>query len=438
MVLLSFINPLSDDGKQIVRENGSLDNVNEDNGDLIKAVEQSSGQLDDIDNIPTNLINLSLKRLECYVKKTYAPQEFDLNQYKYLFDKRIAKFDVISFYILAQAIAIRFGPDSRESKEFVESQGFLIERRLFNLSDNESEEIIQRTIDSLDEVKWTHLSDLFSSKKLNLQELVLNNGNIILSEDDFMEIFEDKIKNRDPTTVFKAVIQKETIELIVKSVIKQNIDNYIKEVSKNSSIIDPHPSLVNIADEISKILKVGTNIEIKASSLQQDAFPPCIKNTISGVGSGNRNDAIVLLLTSFLSYARLYPSIFKNKDFRKVSDLDADLKITINEILPLIYDAANRCNPPLFEDDPQEKLNITAKLGFGVYEIPEIKHEGESKWYTPMSCDKIKIHLSSLCKPDATCKKDNVNNPLSYYNRKQWELKKQANSSNSNNNKNDS
>jgi DNA primase large subunit len=42
-----------------------------------------------------------------------------------------------------------------------------------------------------------------------------------------------------------------------------------------------------------------------------------------------------------------------------------------------------------------------------------------------MSCDKIKIHLSSLCKPDATCKK--IGNPLSYYNRKRWELRNSGN-----------
>jgi len=67
---------------------------------------------------------------------------------------------------------------------------------------------------------------------------------------------------------------------------------------------------------------------IKASKLDFDAFPPCIKNTIKGVRAGNRNDAIVLLLTGFLSYARLYPSVFKDRKPHKVSDFDPTLNTT--------------------------------------------------------------------------------------------------------------
>ncbi len=160
---------------------------------------------------------------------------------------------------------------------------------------------------------------------------------------------------------------------------------------------------------------------MKASRLNFDAFPPCIKNTLGGVKAGNRNDAIVLLLTSFLSYARLYPSAFKERKPHKVSDFDPNLNITLNEILPIIYEAADKCEPPLFEDDPQEKLNITAKLGFGLHGIPELENEGESKWYTPMSCEKIQVHLPHLCKPDQSCEK--ISNPLSYYNRRRWELR---------------
>jgi len=43
----------------------------------------------------------------------------------------------------------------------------------------------------------------------------------------------------------------------------------------------------------------------------------------------------------------------------------------------------------------------------------ELKHEGETIWYTPMSCEKVKLHMPSLCKPDKTCKR--IGNPLSYY-----------------------
>ena len=78
---------------------------------------------------------------------------------------------------------------------------------------------------------------------------------------------------------------------------------------------------------------------------------------------------------------------------------------------------------PLFEDQPQEKVNINAKMGFGMHETPELKDEGETIWYTPMSCEKVKIHLPSLCKPDADCKK--IGNPLTYYNRKKRMVKKE-------------
>ena len=50
----------------------------------------------------------------------------------------------------------------------------------------------------------------------------------------------------------------------------------------------------------------------------------------------------------------------------------------------------------------------------------DINHEGETKWYTPMSCEKIKIHLPQLCKPDSSCK--GINNPLSCYLIKKYQI----------------
>ena len=183
-----------------------------------------------------------------------------------------------------------------------------------------------------------------------------------------------------------------------------------------------------IPDEISKYNQYyagsgGIYGSVQAGKLNPEAFPPCIKTTVEGVSSGGRNDAIVLLLTSFASYARLYPRIFASDETVKVSDMDPDLSITENEILPLIFDAADNCTPPLFDDQPQEKINIISKLGFGMHETVDINHEGETKWYTPMSCEKIKIHLPNLCHPDKSCK--GINNPLSCYGRKKFQLDKQ-------------
>jgi len=134
----------------------------------------------------------------------------------------------------------------------------------------------------------------------------------------------------------------------------------------------------------------------------------------------------LLLLTPFVSYARLYPAIFINEGVDiKVSDIDSNLTITLNEILPLIYESCDNCSPPLFDDQPQEKLNIISKLGFGMYNEPDLENEGETKWYTPMSCEKIKMHLPQLCKPNKICSK--IGNPLSYYSRAKWQLQKDGN-----------
>ena len=140
--------------------------------------------------------------------------------------------------------------------------------------------------------------------------------------------------------------------------------------------------------------------------------------------SGGRNDAIIMFLTPFISYARLYPSVFSENVTKQISDVDPTLLIVQNEVLPLIFGAAERCIPPLFEDQPQDKINLNAKLGFGMHQILELKNEGETTWYTPMSCEKVKIHLPSLCKPDENCKK--IGNPLSYYNRMIWKVKKES------------
>ena len=91
----------------------------------------------------------------------------------------------------------------------------------------------------------------------------------------------------------------------------------------------------------------------------------------------------------------------------------------------MIYDAANSCSPPLFKDQPQEKININSKLGFGMHSDIKLSHEGETHWYTPMSCEKIKLHMPNLCTPSIDCKK--IGNPLTYYNRKRRLMKRKNN-----------
>ena len=282
-------------------------------------------------------------------------------------------------------------------------------------------------------IKWNSLKDVISSKKLKLTDLLIDEGEIILQSDDFLERFSDKFHDRNPDRMYNILIGDNVKEQILSRLIMQKTEEYIARIKEMSAHVEIHPAILKIAEQLKEFIPEETSKynqyyagsggiygTVQAEKLNPDAFPPCIKTTVEGVSSGGRNDAIVLLLTSFASYARLYPRIFASDETVKVSDMDPDLTITENEILPLIFDAADNCTPPLFKDQPQEKINIISKLGFGMHETVDINHEGETKWYTPMSCEKIKIHLPHLCHPDKSCK--GINNPLSCYGRKKFQL----------------
>jgi DNA primase large subunit len=435
MILKSFINPLSDEGKQIVRKDGGdLERIFDENEQIVDTVYSINAQetSDDV-FIPKNYADLVIKRVEWYIAKKSDP-EYNHKQYAFLFHPEIAKFDLIAFYILCQAVGVKFGPNSRESRAIVELQGQIIENRLEELNSNKrlKEELTQQIMNELivqDIIKWTLLADLLSSKKISLQDLVLMDGNIILDEEEFMEWFEEVISDRQPEKMYRIFIGNRVKELIIIKMIMQNTENYIKSVHEKSNIVEPNPTLLKIAEKVSEVLSKEIRFygsgtgggNVKASPLNVDLFPPCIKKALDGIKSGGRNEVIVLFLTPFLSYARLYPSVFRRDTTVKVSDVDPDLKITKNEILPMIYDAADRCSPPLFDDQPQEKVNINAKLGFGMHSDLSLQHEGETTWYTPMSCEKVKLNMPALCRSDKTCK--SIGNPLSYYTLKSWQKK---------------
>ncbi|ASI99512.1 DNA primase large subunit PriL [Thermococcus celer] len=158
----------------------------------------------------------------------------------------------------------------------------------------------------------------------------------------------------------------------------------------------------------------------EAGPLRFDLFPPCVKIALGGVPSGLRNYAITVLLTSFLSYARLCPNPPK-RDVR-IRDCVSDLSIIEKEILPVIIEAGNRCSPPLFEDQPHEIKNIWYHLGFGLTDRPTLEDSGNSPWYFPPNCSKIRANAPQLCKPDEHCR--NIKNPLTYYLRRLYLEKK--------------
>ena len=437
MVSAAFINPLSDEGEIIVRELGDFERVLSDNDDLVQIVTESRSQeLSDDSLIPHNYVDLAIKRIEWYAKKK-NDRNFDHKQYDFLFNTEIVKFDVIAFYLLCQAVGVKYGPNSRESRVIVESQGKLIEYRLGKLSKNERGEIVTNILNSLiitTHLKWTFFEDLISTKKLKLHDLILDKGEIILDREDFLERFSHNIQGRKPEKMYEALIGDRIKELVMIKMVMQNTENYILKVGEKSKReIEPNPILLKLADRISEVLAAsvhsygfgsGYGGSVKASALNPKAFPPCVKKVMEGMKSGGRNDAIIMFLTPFISYARLYPSVFSENVSKQISDVDPTLLIVQNEVLPIIFGAAERCSPPLFEDQPQDKVNLNAKLGFGMHQTPELKNEGETTWYTPMSCEKVKIHLPSLCKPDENCKK--IGNPLSYYNRMIWKVKKES------------
>lgn len=436
MVSISFLNPLSPEGKDIVRELGNFEGISEDIPELRRLVARNPSQeIFDDNEIPSNYLELALMRMEWYIKKKHD-REFNSKRYAFLSDYAITKYDVISFYLLCQAIGVKFGPNSRETRVMVEAQGDLIQERLGKLRDDESRLIVEKSLQMLlkdDLVHWTFFQELLSTRKIRLTDLVLDSGELILDREDFLDRFGSRIKHRNPSSMYELLIGDELKELIMVKMIMQETEDYIKQVHEKARImVEPNPILLELADDLAEVLADpmqsygygsgrGGSGPMKAGPLNPLAFPPCVKKALEGIKSGGRNDAIVLFMTPFVSYARLYPDVFRMNLSKRISDQDPQLEVTENEVLPLIYEAAQRCVPPLFDDQPQEKVNINAKLGFGMHSSLKMEHEGETTWYTPMSCEKIKLHLPHLCRPDEVCKK--IGNPLSYYNRMIWEVR---------------
>lgn len=428
MITMSFLNPLSHEGKRIVKEESiDLERIFDENSQLIDKIYSIKSQdtSDDI-FIPRNYADLVIKRVEWYVERK-VDSKYNHKKYAFLFHPEIAKYDLVAFFILCQSIGVKYGPYTRESRALVELQGQIVENRLKELNNNKKlkEELMEQVLNEFliqDKVKWEKFSDLLSSKKLDLKDLVLKDGYVILGRDEFIQTFQEIIEHRNPHKMYDLFIGDKIKELIIVKMIMQETENYIKSVHQKSAKYEPNPKLIKIADNISEALSKEIKYygsfsvgKVKASPLNVELFPPCIKLALEGIKSGGRNEVIVLFLTPFLSYARLNPEVFGSQSSLKISDVDPDLKITQNEILPMIYDAADRCIPPLFDDQPQEKVNINAKLGFGMHTKLNPENEGETKWYTPMSCDKVKINMPALCKPDEICKKIKEINPLFYY-----------------------
>ncbi len=394
------------------------------------------------DDISQDLLDFGINKIKALLDST----ETDLTKKrKYLLPTGADEAtDLVSFYLYCQALSKR--PFSNESRLFASINSQIYKLRLAEAliigKDNKKtkEEIISAVREVLEIIPF-HIPDInnileYRVKKGKgipteepysmIKEIDLKITDDILRDLERMGFFKISGESRDPrlfpeyyfikwtdaetlvkytdSYILKGYILVDNSKLlnVFMKKMEQKILNYIKsttEKTKNLKI----PVYDEIFKEMSKISGTLTEIEVQSEELNPEVYPPCVLKALSGVGAGDRNYAITLFLSSFLSYSRLLPStkIF-SKDEKPSLD-ETQINILINEVIPLIISAANKCNPPLLEDQPQEELNIYYHLGFGLA-YPTLDNFGRSKWYIPPGCQKVKQNAPTLCEPDSFCK----------------------------------
>ncbi|NJE03912.1 DNA primase large subunit PriL [Thermococcus sp. MV11] len=237
-----------------------------------------------------------------------------------------------------------------------------------------------------------HLSKFLELWDGSLREVYIRGGNAYLTRDQAIELWRRSFERN-----FERAVN------LLYEIRDELPDYYLRIYERLGELAREHFK--------ERLEKMG---RAEAQPLRFDLFPPCVKIALGGVPAGLRNYAITVLLTSFLSYARLCPNP-PRRDVR-IRDCVSDLSVLEKEILPVIIEAGNRCKPPLFEDQPHEIKNIWYHLGFGLTDRPSLEDSGNSPWYFPPNCSKIKANAPELCRPDRDCR--NVKNPLTYYLRK--------------------
>jgi len=358
--------------------------------------------------------------------------------------------DIISFYLFCQALSKR--PFSSESRLFASVNSKIYRSRLDELlaqgdKEEKKEVIISIIKDIIDVFQFNfpdinrilqYRAELSKLKGKNITNFTLKapyaiiNGlelkitNDIIRDMQKLGLIEISGESREPTLLPEYYLIKWTDAenlvqytesyilngyiLVNKSIVlnafmkkmEQRILSYIKSIAEKTKELKL-PIYEEIFREVSKISGSLTEIEVQSEELNPEVYPPCIIKALSGVGAGDRNYAITLFLSSFLSYSRLLPSTKIFSKDEKPSLNENQINILINEVIPLILSAANKCNPPLLEDQPQEELNIYYHLGFGLA-YPTLDNFGRSKWYIPPGCAKVKENAPTLCEPDGFCK----------------------------------
>ena len=397
-----------------------------------------------INEIITNTRNQDPKKIDtiqelCYEKIRYyytRQANSRTSGYTYLFSQALEEEDIISTHALLQAAAITYGTESYEADTIINTITSILDVKLDKTDDTVMDETLNEYID----IHNTTLNDiilLINNNEIKLNELLLNKDKLILTYDDFIREYSEYLQHRRPENMYQAVCTGMKKHLL-RALITEKLRNYMKIIDDKLKQIEPATIITEIGQEIKTIQTTQQKMLIKrrygkyakftsfdddkATNYIPEAFPPCVQKALHGIKSGGRNYCISLFLTPFLSYARLYPGVYaRHIKNPKITDMDPTLTITQEEIIPLIYEAADKCKPPLFFDQPQEKQNINSKLGFGEGEI-RYENSGKTPWYTPINCKNIKEQQPGLCTPCTDCKK--IGNPLSYYNRKRKLLAK--------------
>ena len=419
-----FLNPFGQLAMSIVQGYGNINQI--------------SQKIDSINNIISFMSNQDPKVVDSIQELSYEMIRFyyyDLeakrsNKFNYLFDDAVESFSVIATHTLIQSVAIVYGSSSYEADMIRQVILLLIRRRLEIKADDL---IINETLDefvNVNNLSIYEISDLIGGDYLKLDMLLIDEDKIILSYDNFIEYYEKYIDGRDKKKIFYS-ITRQARENLLLALIDKKIKEYMNTVESMLKQIEAADIIMEVGNDISQLLrnlkeeyinkkyggrKISTSFnDNKPNLLVSQAFPPCIQNALRGTEEGKRNYTIVMLLTPFLSYARLYPGINTSQKQVSLIDFDPTLEITRTDILPLIYESADNSRPPLFTSQPEEKFNINNKLGFGDNLLKK-SNANKSPWYKVPNCKSIQENQPTLCTPCEDCKK--IGNPLTYYNRK--------------------
>lgn len=321
--------------------------------------------------------------------------------------------DVLSYHVLFLSAGLNFSAYSNEVRLVKDVVHDITKERLMEAYKTEGDkfrwrfddkfevEEVPRGSESEYKVLWKSFLPLVMSKEMRLTEWEISGGYV---HSNRVRMHKDrKVSLNDLVKMYSQLVSVEAVE---------HMSSLFKRDNGPLGSLD---SLKGIADTLSEVsaesYKYRTALATgRSKKFAPENFPPCIQGVLQGVSSGSRNYAISVLLASFLSYARAAPG---KVDDPMLSDFIKDQKILNDEIMPLIYEAAQRCRPPLFEDQPLEKMNVSYHLGLGLTEDAKLENSGSSKWYFPPNCEKVRRESPALCKPASLCQK--IKNPLNYY-----------------------